>query len=130
MPVSRRVFFKTGSSSGSSTEDASPVSGSSAGGASSAEVSSVGASSSISGSSSASPMDTLTGQAYKKIGFGKCNMEKVEIKLAACIEEVLEILAIRRTVFIEEQDVSEERERDGKDKEATHFLVKFSGKAV
>ena len=57
-------------------------------------------------------------------------MEKVEIKLAACIEEVLEILAIRRTVFIEEQDVSEERERDGKDKEATHFLVKFSGKAV
>ncbi|HLC68967.1 MAG TPA: GNAT family N-acetyltransferase [Candidatus Bilamarchaeaceae archaeon] len=54
-------------------------------------------------------------------------MEKVEIKLAACIEEVLEILAIRRTVFIEEQEVPEERERDGYDKNAVHVILKVDG---
>ncbi|MGH6943065.1 MAG: GNAT family N-acetyltransferase [Geminicoccaceae bacterium] len=39
-------------------------------------------------------------------------------------------LAIRRTVFVDEQGVSEELEFDGRDREARHFLALIEGRAV
>lgn len=39
-------------------------------------------------------------------------------------------LAVRRTVFVEEQGVPEHREIDGKDDEATHFLATEDGDPV
>jgi len=46
-----------------------------------------------------------------------------EADLAAALE-------VRREVFIEEQDVPEELELDGKDGEATHFLARIDGDPV
>lgn len=43
--------------------------------------------------------------------------------LAACLE-------LRRVVFMLEQDVSEDEERDGKDGEAHHILARQDGRAV
>ena len=54
----------------------------------------------------------------------------MEIRLASDISEILDALEIRRQVFVEEQHVSEERERDDYDKEATHFLIEFDDKPV
>jgi len=39
-------------------------------------------------------------------------------------------LALRKRVFVEEQDVPLDREVDGKDPEATHFLVREGGDPV
>lgn len=39
-------------------------------------------------------------------------------------------LALRREVFIEEQDVPEDLEIDGRDEEATHFLARADGDPV
>jgi predicted GNAT family N-acyltransferase len=39
-------------------------------------------------------------------------------------------LALRKRVFVEEQDVPLDREVDGRDPEATHFLVRDAGEPV
>ena len=54
-------------------------------------------------------------------------MQKLEIKIVNSIEDVLNVLEIRRIVFIEEQKVPEERERDGYDKDAVHVILKVDG---
>jgi len=44
--------------------------------------------------------------------------------------DIATCLALRRTVFIEEQGVSPEDERDGLDDVALHFLARLDGRAV
>jgi predicted GNAT family N-acyltransferase len=57
-------------------------------------------------------------------------MQKVEIKLARDIADILDAFEIRRVVFIEEQNVPEARERDDYDKEALHILAQINGQPV
>ena len=45
-------------------------------------------------------------------------------------DELADALAVRRTVFIEEQGVPEHRELDGKDDGATHFVAYDDGEPV
>jgi predicted GNAT family N-acyltransferase len=47
---------------------------------------------------------------------GEIRTVQSEAELSACLD-------VRRSVFVEEQGVSEDRELDGKDGEATHFLA-------
>lgn len=44
--------------------------------------------------------------------------------------EFEDALALRKRVFVEEQDVPLDREVDGRDPEATHFLVREGGEPV
>lgn len=46
----------------------------------------------------------------------------IRVRLASP-EELPRCIAVRRVVFIEEQDVAEEIEVDGRDPEATHFIA-------
>ncbi len=57
-------------------------------------------------------------------------MSKPEIKIVDDHNELREALEIRRIVFIEEQNVPEQRERDEYDKEATQVILRVNGKAV
>ena len=57
-------------------------------------------------------------------------MSKPEIKIVDDDNELREALEIRRIVFIEEQGVSEQRELDEYDKEATHVILKINENAV
>ncbi|MFY9286894.1 MAG: GNAT family N-acetyltransferase [Alphaproteobacteria bacterium] len=52
------------------------------------------------------------------------------IAVAQSPEEREACYAIRKTVFIEGQKVPKERERDGLDDEAVHFLALYEGKPV
>lgn len=52
------------------------------------------------------------------------------IKVVENEKEMKEVLRIRKTVFIEEQNIPENRERDGLDEKATHFLVKFNNRPI
>ncbi|WP_226013065.1 GNAT family N-acetyltransferase [Halomicrobium salinisoli] len=45
-------------------------------------------------------------------------------------ESLTPVLALRRAVFVEEQGVPEDRERDGRDDEAVHFLARVDGDPV
>ncbi len=51
----------------------------------------------------------------------------ISIKSVEDEEEMKGALRIRKSVFIEEQGIPEEREMDGLDEEATHFLVEHDG---
>lgn len=57
-------------------------------------------------------------------------MEKTVIRPVENDEEFQEVLNVRRKVFIEGQDVSEELEIDGLDNEAEHIVVKYDDKIV
>ena len=52
------------------------------------------------------------------------------IKIATTKSEINKAFAIRRKVFIEEQNVPEQRERDEYDKEAKHVIVIADGKVI
>lgn len=45
-------------------------------------------------------------------------------------DELPRCIAVRRVVFIEEQDVAEEIEVDGRDPEATHFIAEDEGGVI
>jgi len=47
----------------------------------------------------------------------------MEIRRAETDAELADALSVRRAVFIEEQGVPEDRELDGRDGEATHFVA-------
>lgn len=57
-------------------------------------------------------------------------MQKIEITIARSIQDVLEAIDIRLTVFVQEQHVPLERERDEHDSGAHHVLVRVDGKSV
>lgn len=54
----------------------------------------------------------------------------LSIKLVENESEMKEVLRIRKTVFVEEQNIPKDRERDGLDEKATHFLVKFRNRPI
>ena len=47
----------------------------------------------------------------------------MDVRVVSSDRELHDALAVRRTVFIEEQSVPEHRELDGKDDGATHFVA-------
>jgi predicted GNAT family N-acyltransferase len=54
----------------------------------------------------------------------------MEVRRVETDEELEAALSVRRTVFVEEQDVPEHRELDGRDDTATHFLALDGDRAV
>lgn len=53
-----------------------------------------------------------------------------DIRVVSTPQDIDICLSIRRTVFIEEQNVPEHEEVDGEDSSCTHFLVFFNGEPV
>lgn len=54
----------------------------------------------------------------------------LSIKVVENEKEMKEVLGIRKIIFIEEQNIPENRERDELDEKATHFLVKFNNRPI
>ena len=54
----------------------------------------------------------------------------IVIRIAASEQDFLSALDIRHSVFIEEQGINEELERDTQDTNATHAIAEISGKIV
>lgn len=54
----------------------------------------------------------------------------MDVRRASTDEELQAALAVRRTVFVDEQGVPEHRELDGRDDEATHFVAYDDGEPV
>ena len=54
----------------------------------------------------------------------------IETRVAATREDIEAALEIRRVVFIEEQGVAHDIERDGLDGEATHVIAEADGRVV
>jgi predicted GNAT family N-acyltransferase len=50
-------------------------------------------------------------------------MGNITFKIAATKDELRQSLAVRRTVFIEEQQIAAEEEYDGQDEAALHFIA-------
>ena len=57
-------------------------------------------------------------------------MKKLEIKKVKNKKEYDETIKIRKTVFVNEQDVPEDLEIDGLDQEAEHFIAYFRNRPV
>ena len=54
----------------------------------------------------------------------------MDVRRVSSDGELADALAVRRTVFIEEQGVPEHRELDGEDDDATHFVAYDDGEPV
>lgn len=57
-------------------------------------------------------------------------MQERGVRVATSESDLEDALAVRRTVFIEGQGVPEERELDGNDDEAIHFLATADGDVI
>ncbi len=57
-------------------------------------------------------------------------MTKYLVHIIETAQDMLDVLEVRREVFVNEQKIPSKRERDGEDPVCTHVIVKVNGKAA
>lgn len=57
-------------------------------------------------------------------------IDAVEIKIVGTDDEYAKAMAVRRKVFVQEQNIPEEKEFDGNDHSATHILALHNGEPI
>lgn len=57
-------------------------------------------------------------------------MKNIDISIATTIEDLYEMINVRKSVFVEEQNIPESKEFDGNDFTGTHILAKINNQTI